>query len=210
MTMNNGYAAYQNSKIMTASPAELTLMLYEGAIKFCNIAIMGIEENNIQKAHTNIVKVENIIEEFQATLNHKYPVAKDFENVYKYLQERLVEANMKKDKEILEEVLVHLRTMRDTWKEVMIYDRVRADLTENRGAYSEDIAQMKRDITAIMDKSTAIQSQEKRNQVLMQQKFTSVKKQIKEVKKSRQAVNSYYRNMMKMGTPGSTFLDDKK
>ena len=91
-----------------------------------------------------------------------------------------------------------------------IYDRVRADLTENRGAYSEDIAQMKRDITAIMDKSTAIQSQEKRNQVLMQQKFTSVKKQIKEVKKSRQAVNSYYRNMMKMGTPGSTFLDDKK
>lgn len=79
MTMNNGYAAYQNSKIMTASPAELTLMLYEGAIKFCNIAIMGIEENNIQKAHTNIVKVENIIEEFQATLNHKYPVAKDFE-----------------------------------------------------------------------------------------------------------------------------------
>ena len=90
-----------------------------------------------------------------------------------------------------------------------IYDRVRADLTENRGAYSEDIAQMKRDITAIMDKSTAIQSQEKRNQVLMQ-KFTSVKKQIKEVKKSRQAVNSYYRNMMKMGTPGSTFLDDKK
>lgn len=89
-----------------------------------------------------------------------------------------------------------------------IYDRVRADLTENRGAYSEDIAQMKRDITAIMDKSTA--SQEKRNQVLMQQKFTSVKKQIKEVKKSRQAVNSYYRNMMKMGTPGSTFLDDKK
>ena len=91
-----------------------------------------------------------------------------------------------------------------------IYDRVRTELMENRTAYTEDIAQMKRDITAIMDKSTAIQSQEKRNQVLMQQKFTSVKKQIKEVKKSRQAVNSYYRNMMKKGTPGSTFLDDKK
>ena len=55
MTMNNGYGAYQISKIMTASPAELTLMLYEGAIKFCNIAIMGIEENNIQRDHTNIV-----------------------------------------------------------------------------------------------------------------------------------------------------------
>ena len=91
-----------------------------------------------------------------------------------------------------------------------IYDRVRTDLTENRRAYSDDIARMKRDIATIMDKSTAIQSQEKRNQVLMQQKFTSVKKQIKEVKKSRQAVNSYYRNMMKMGAPEAAFLDDKK
>lgn len=118
-TMQNAYATYQNSKIMTATPAELTLMLYEGAIKFCNIAIMGVEKKDIQKAHTNIRKVQNIIAEFRATLNHSYPVAKDFENVYSYLSDRLVEANIKKDKEILEEVLVHLRTMRDTWKEVM-------------------------------------------------------------------------------------------
>ena len=65
------------------------------------------------------MKVERIIEEFQATLNHKYPVAKDFDNVYNYLLIRLKEANVKKDKEIMEEVLKHLRTMRDTWKEVM-------------------------------------------------------------------------------------------
>ena len=119
--MNNlkGYAAYANSKIMTATPAELTLMLYEGAIKFCNIAIMGIEEKDIEKTHNNIKKVENIITEFQVTLDHKYPVADDFDNVYKYLKDRLLEANVKKDKDILEEVLGHLRTMRDTWKEVM-------------------------------------------------------------------------------------------
>ena len=120
MIANKGYAAYNNSKIMTASPGELTLMLYEGAIKFCNIAIVAIENKDIQKAHTNIVKVENIIEEFRATLDHKYPVAEDFEKVYVYIYDRLVEANMKKDKEILEEVLKHLRTMRDTWKEVMV------------------------------------------------------------------------------------------
>ena len=119
MALNNGYAAYANSKIMTASPAELTLMLYEGAIKFCNIAIRAVEEKDVPKAHENIVKVENIISEFQATLNHKYPVAKDFDEVYTYLKRRLLEANLKKDKEILEEVLKHLRTMRDTWKEVM-------------------------------------------------------------------------------------------
>lgn len=116
---NNGYAAYNMRRIQTASPAELTLMLYEGAIKFCNIAIMGIEENDIEKAHNNIVKVQRIINEFQATLNHKYEVAKDFDAVYAYLYDRLLEANIKKDKEILEEVVRHLRTMRETWKEVM-------------------------------------------------------------------------------------------
>lgn len=119
MLTNQGYAAYANNKIMTASPAELTLMLYEGAIKFCNIAISAVEAKDVTKAHQNIMKVERIIEEFQATLNHKYPVAKDFDEVYTYLMMRLKEANMKKDKEILEEILKHLRTMRDTWKEVM-------------------------------------------------------------------------------------------
>lgn len=119
MAVKNPYAAYANSKIMTASPAELTLMLYDGAIKFCNIAIMGIEEKDIEKAHNNIIKVERIVMEFLNTLDHKYPVAKDFENVYNYLIRRLHEANIKKDAEILQEVLKHLRTMRDTWKEVM-------------------------------------------------------------------------------------------
>ena len=119
MNPHNGYAAYANSKIMTASPAELTLMLYDGAIKFCNIALVGIEQSDIEKTHNNIIKVERIIKEFQATLDHKYPVSKDFDQVYTYLIRRLHEANMKKDAEILEEVLKHLRTMRDTWKEVM-------------------------------------------------------------------------------------------
>ena len=118
-TMQSAYATYQNSKIMTATPAELTLMLYEGAIKFCNIAIMGVEQKDIQKAHTNIRKVQNIIAEFRTTLNHSYPVAKDFENVYSYLSDRLVEANIKKDKDLLEEALGQIRTMRDLWKEVM-------------------------------------------------------------------------------------------
>ena len=119
MLANQGYAAYANNKIMTASPADLTLMLYEGAIKFCNLALDGVAEKDIPKAHKNIMKVERIIEEFQITLDHKYPVAEDFDNVYSYLMMRLREANVKKDSEILEEVLGHLRTMRDTWKEVM-------------------------------------------------------------------------------------------
>ncbi|MDE7354034.1 MAG: flagellar export chaperone FliS [Acetatifactor sp.] len=119
MALPNAYSQYNNSKILTASPAELTLMLYDGAIKFCNIAIVAVEQKDIQKAHTNIVKTEHIIDYFRQTLDMKYPVAEDFDRVYTYLNQRLVEANIKKDKDILEEVNQHLRTMRDTWKEVM-------------------------------------------------------------------------------------------
>ena len=61
----NPYAQYQNSKILTASPAELTLMLYDGAIKFGNIAIAAMNEKDVQKAHLNIIKVQKIIEEFE-------------------------------------------------------------------------------------------------------------------------------------------------
>ena len=117
--VNNGYNQYLRSKIMTASKAELTLMLYDGAIKFCNMGIMCIEKKDIPGANTNIKKTEAILEEFMATLNYKYPVAQDFKNVYEYLYDRLVQANLKKDTEILKEVLEHLREMRDTWKEVM-------------------------------------------------------------------------------------------
>ena len=119
MTNASGYDMYQKNKVMPASPAELTLMLYEGAIKFINVAIMGIDQKNIEKAHNNIVKATRIIEEFRNSLDFKYPVAKDFDVVYEYILRRLVEANVHKDKEIHEECLTHLRSMRDTWKEVM-------------------------------------------------------------------------------------------
>ena len=115
----NPYAQYQNSKILTASPAELTLMLYDGAIKFSNIAIAAMNEKDVQKAHINIIKVQKILEEFRATLDFKYPVAKDFDNVYIYIQQRLLQANIKKEPAIMEEVLTHLRSMRETWAEVM-------------------------------------------------------------------------------------------
>ena len=118
-TFNRAAQMYQKNAVQTASPAKLTLMLYDGAVKFTNIAIEAIEAGDIEKAHNNIVKAQNIIVEFRSTLDMKYPVAKDFDVVYDYIYRRLVEANMKKDKDILEEVLGHLRTMRDTWKEVM-------------------------------------------------------------------------------------------
>ena len=130
---NQAYAEYNRNKVLTASPAELTLLLYEGAIKFCNIAIIGLEQNDMEKVHNNIIKVENIIEEFQATLNHKYPVAEDFDKIYKYIYNLLVEANIKKDKELLEQALNELRGMRDTWKEVMAKAKQGIDISVKRG-----------------------------------------------------------------------------
>ena len=80
---------------------------------------MAIENNEMEKAHNNIMKTQRIIEEFRNTLDRQYEVAEDFDRIYVYVLRRLFEANVRKDKEILEEVNGHLRSVRDTWKEVM-------------------------------------------------------------------------------------------
>ena len=110
---------YQKNAIMTASKAELTLMLYDGAIKFCNIALSGFEKKEYEKINTNLKKAQAIITEFRATLDCKYPVWEDFERVYDYIYRCLIDANIHKDEEKLQEALKYIREMRDTWKEVM-------------------------------------------------------------------------------------------
>ncbi len=115
----NAMAAYNNSKILTATPAELTLMLYEGAIKFCNLAAIAIEKHELDRANSNIIKAERIITELRTTLDFKYEVSREFELIYDYIYRRLIEANIRKDVEVLEEALTYIREMRDTWKEVM-------------------------------------------------------------------------------------------
>ena len=113
------FQQYKNSKILTASPAELTLMLYDGCIKFCNMAVMAIKNKDYAAANKNIRKAERIIAEFHMTLDHKYEVAKDFDNIYDYVLRRLHEGNVAKDTEIINECITHMRSLRDTWKEVM-------------------------------------------------------------------------------------------
>lgn len=119
MISNNAYNKYRNNSINTATPQELTLMLYNGAIKFCNQAIVSIENQNMEDAHIYITRVEDIIDEFTITLDKKYSVASNFEMIYNYISDRLVEANINKDKDILNEVLGYLRELRDTWKDAM-------------------------------------------------------------------------------------------
>ena len=115
----NPMAAYGTNKVTTATPAELTLMLYEGAIKFCNIAQLAMEKKDNEKANLNIQKARNIIVELQSTLNFDYPVAKDFDVIYSFIFERLTAANVSKDPTVIDEILEQLRDLRDIWKQVM-------------------------------------------------------------------------------------------
>ncbi|MBP3421793.1 MAG: flagellar export chaperone FliS [Lachnospiraceae bacterium] len=117
--VGNPYAKYQNSKVLTASPAELTLMLYDGIIKFTNIAVAAIEEKDITKANTNIMKAERIVDHLSATLNDKYEVSKDFQNIYDCIMHALIQGNIRKDVDELNRALEYTRMIRDTWKEVM-------------------------------------------------------------------------------------------
>lgn len=115
----NPYAMYSENKVYTASKEELTLMLYEGNVKFCKIAIEAMKEKDYEKAHKNIIKVEDILLELQMTLNRKYSIAKDLDKMYQYIYDRLVYANLNQDVQLLENCLGLLEELRDTWKEAM-------------------------------------------------------------------------------------------
>ncbi len=110
---------YLENKVMTSSPQELTLMLYDGAIRFCTKAITSIDEKDMSEAHNAIIKTENIIEEFIINVDKNMEIGKNLFQLYDYMYRRLVEANMKKEKEILLEVQGMLKELRETWKEAM-------------------------------------------------------------------------------------------
>jgi flagellar protein FliS len=119
MIAYNAYNQYKENSINTASPEELTLMLYNGLIKFIMRGIDSIEKNNKQDAHNNIIKAQNIVAEFINTLDMRYEISHDLKSIYEYLIDRLVQANIKKDKNILIEVLEFAKILRDTWEQAM-------------------------------------------------------------------------------------------
>ncbi|MFI8687995.1 flagellar export chaperone FliS [Rossellomorea sp. NPDC077527] len=123
MAINNPYAAYQNNSVNTASPGELTLMLYNGSLKFIHIAKKAIEEKNIELKNTNIQKTQAIVNELMVTLNTDLEVSQNLMALYDYINRRLTEANIKNDVAILEEVEGLITDFRDTWKEVIQLNR---------------------------------------------------------------------------------------
>lgn len=123
MTVNNPYQSYQQNSVYTASPGELTLMLYNGCLKFIHIAKGAIAEKNIEKKNLNIQKAQKIIHELMVTLNQDMEISKSMMPLYDYCYRRLVEANLKSDAAILEEVEGLITEFRDTWKQVIQINR---------------------------------------------------------------------------------------
>lgn len=117
--LQNAAQTYQNNQVTTATPADLTLMLYNGALKFIKQGKSAMEEKNVGKAHEATLKVQNILYELMSTLNQDYPISTEFLKLYEYMLQRTIEANMKKDVAILEEVEDLFVQFRDTWKEAM-------------------------------------------------------------------------------------------
>lgn len=120
---NSAFNAYQQNSVTTASPGELTLMLYNGCLKFLNKANQAISEKNIQEKNNNIQKAQAIINELNVTLNMDYDVSKQMYSLYEYMNRRLIEANIKNDTEIIDEVIGLTTEFRDTWKQVIQINR---------------------------------------------------------------------------------------
>lgn len=115
----NKFDQYKEQKIMTAKPEELTLMLYEGLVKFLKQAKIFIEQNNIEKINNSIIRSQDIIDELNITLNMDYEISKNLRSLYIYMNDKLVDANIKKDKDSIDTVLELAKDLKDTWKEAM-------------------------------------------------------------------------------------------
>ncbi|KQU20258.1 MULTISPECIES: flagellar export chaperone FliS [Peribacillus] len=123
MAINNPYQSYQQNSVNTASPGELTLMLYNGCLKFITLGKKAIAEKNFQEKNMNLIKAQKIIQELMVTLKMDLAISKELLSLYDYLNRRLIEANIKSDLDILEEVEGFVMEFRDTWKEAIQLNR---------------------------------------------------------------------------------------
>lgn len=119
--MNQYIKQYQKMNIETASKEQILIMLYDGAIQFLNKAKIAINEKNVEEAHNNLMKAQNIIQEFINSMDVSAApqVANNLISLYEYFIRRLVYANMKQKIEPVDEVLTFLKSLRQTWQKAI-------------------------------------------------------------------------------------------
>ena len=119
--MNPYLKQYQQTQINTTPKEQILLMLYDGAVRFLKQAKEGFAEKNIEKIHNNIIKVQNILIEFETSLDMENggDFAKNLFGLYEFMSQQLSIANIKKKEESLDIVLKHMTELRDTWREAV-------------------------------------------------------------------------------------------
>ncbi len=117
---------YQTQSVLTASPGQLVLMLYDGALRFLALAHAAMETDvrdprRIETVNTNILKAQNIVAELQGGLNREAggQLAVTLDQLYDYFNRRLREANIRKDLAPIIEVERLLTELRDAWAEML-------------------------------------------------------------------------------------------
>jgi len=123
LATNNPYKTYEQNAVTTASAGELTIMLYNGCLKFINKAKQAVQNNSFEERNTNIQKAQNIIRELMVTLNMEYEVSKNMMALYEFINQSLLEANIKNDITKLEEAEQIVIEFRDTWKQAIQLNR---------------------------------------------------------------------------------------
>lgn len=123
MAINNPYKAYQQNSVTQSTPGELTLMLYNGCLKFLNQAKKGIETKDNELKNINIQKAQNILRELMITLDPTQTISQSMASLYEYMISRLVEANITNDSSLIDEVYTLTTDFRDTWKQVIQINR---------------------------------------------------------------------------------------
>lgn len=113
------YQQYRNSVVETASPGRLLLMLYDAAIRNLDTAHRAIEDQNTSQANDCLLKAQDILLELMSTLDMEYEIAKQLLSLYDFMYRQLIEANVKKDVELVDGVHGFLVELRDTWQEAM-------------------------------------------------------------------------------------------
>ncbi len=120
MNAQNTANAYKIQQIMTASPEQLTLLLYNGALRFIDESILALECKDYPKSHERNLRAQDIVTEFMATLDMRLEISGTWLSLYDYIRDRLVQGNIKKDRELLSEARSLLHELRDTWVEAMM------------------------------------------------------------------------------------------
>lgn len=123
LATNNPYSQYQEQSIFTATPEELTLMLYNGCVKFMTLAEIAIDDKNMQSKNDNLQKAQAIIAELEATIDMSYDISKGLWQLYDFCMDKLINANIENDKQSIQDAKEIISQIRDTWKEAMIIAR---------------------------------------------------------------------------------------